>query len=84
MQAVDSNMYGTAYVSGHAIPPHGTLPVSVTILVRGAPRQKAGMMDAIIEMTDADANKERVRLAIRCINATAPTQMSPAENSRAG
>jgi ribosomal protein S14 len=26
------------------------------------------MMNATIEITDADANKERVRLKIRCIN----------------
>jgi len=78
MQAVDSNMHGTAHVSGHAIPPQGTLPVAATILVRGVPRQKAGMMDATIEMTDADANRARVRLKIRCINpAGNPTTAKP-------
>jgi hypothetical protein len=61
-------MYGTAHVSGHGIPPHLTLPVSMTPLVRGAPRQKAGMLNAIIEMDDADANKERSRLALLCIS----------------
>ena len=78
MRAVDSNMHGTAHVSGHAIPPYGTLPVSATILIRGAPRQKAGVMNGIIEMADADANKQRVRVAIRCINPTVPMQASPA------
>jgi hypothetical protein len=76
MQAVDSNMHGTAHVSGHAIPPQGTLPVAATILVRGVPRQKSGMMDAIIEMADADANRERVRLKIRCINPAANPTVS--------
>jgi hypothetical protein len=84
MRAVDSNMHGTAHVSGHAVPPHQTLPVSMTILVRGAPRQKAGMMDAIIEMADADANKERVRLRIRCIEPAAATQAAPGGTARVG
>ena len=84
MRAVDSHMHGTAHVSGHAIPPHQTLPVSMTILVRGAPRQKAGMLDAIIEMADADANKERVHLTIRCINSAAATQASQAGTAIVG
>jgi hypothetical protein len=68
MQAIDSNMHGTAHVSGYFIPPQYTLPVSATILIRGVPKQKSGMMDATIEMTDADANKEWIRLKIKCIN----------------
>lgn len=72
MQATNSRMHGTAHVSGHSVPPQSTLPVAATILIRGVPKQKAGIMAATIEMTDADANKERVRLQIKCINAPAP------------
>jgi hypothetical protein len=72
MQAIDSNMHGTAHVSGHFIPPQYTLPVSTTILIRGVPKQKSGMMDATIEIADADANKGRVRLKIRCIMPESP------------
>jgi hypothetical protein len=68
MQAVGSRMHGTAWVSGHSIPAQAALPVAATILIRGAPAQSFGMMNATIEITDADANKERVRLKIRCIN----------------
>jgi hypothetical protein len=72
MQATNSRMHGTAHVSGHSIPPRSTLPVAATILIRGTPKQKDGMMAATIEMTDADANKERVRLQIKRITAWAP------------
>jgi hypothetical protein len=79
IRAVDSHMHGTAHVSGHAIPPNHTLPVSMTILIRSTPRQQAGMLDAIIEMADADANKERVRFALRCINANTHANASLVE-----
>ncbi len=68
MQAVGSRMHGTAWVSGHSIPAQAALPVAATILIRGVPAQKFGMMNATIEITDADANKERVRLTIRGVN----------------
>jgi hypothetical protein len=68
MQAVGSRMHGTAWVSGHSIPAQAALPVAATILIRGVPAQKFGMMNATIEITDAHANKERVRLKIRGVN----------------
>jgi hypothetical protein len=70
MRALDSNMHGTAHVSGHFIPPKATLPISITILIRGTPRQKSGMMRVMIEFTDANAHKERVTVKID--NPTAP------------
>ena len=69
MRATNGRMHGTAYVSGNFIPPRGTLPVSATILIRGTPKQKTGAMAVTIEMTDADANKERIKLQIKCVNA---------------
>jgi hypothetical protein len=69
MRATNSRMHGTAYVSGNFIPPRGTLPVSATILICGVPKQKVGAMAATIEIADADANKERVKLQIKCISA---------------
>jgi hypothetical protein len=68
IQATSSRMHGTAYVSGSFIPPEYTLPVSATILIRGVPKQKTGVMAATIEMSDADANTERVKLQIKCVN----------------
>lgn len=73
MQAIGHRTHGTAWVSGHSIPAQGALPVAATILIRGVPRQRSGMMDATIEITDADANRERVRLKIGCINAKPPS-----------
>jgi hypothetical protein len=35
LRALDSNMHGTASVSGHFVPPKATLPASATILIRG-------------------------------------------------
>ncbi len=68
MRAVNSHMHGTAHVSGHGIPPYQTLPVSTTILIRSTSPPKLGTIDAIVEMADADANKERVRITLRCVN----------------
>ena len=68
MRAANGGMHGTAYLSGNFIPPRYTLPVSATILIRGIPKQRAGAMAATIEVTDADANKERVKLQLKCIN----------------
>jgi hypothetical protein len=65
-----SRMHGTAYVSGTFIPPQATLPVAATILIRGTPQQKSGPMSAVIEMADANAHKERVKLQIK--NPAAP------------
>jgi hypothetical protein len=64
MRALDSNMHGTASVSGHFVPPKATLPASATILIRGMPRQIAGVMHAVVEFADADGYKERVNLKL--------------------
>jgi hypothetical protein len=71
-RALDSNMHGTAHVSGYFIPPKATLPISTTMLFRGAPRQKSGTMHAVIEFADADAHKERV--AVEIDNPAAPSK----------
>jgi len=72
MRAANGGMHGTAYVSGSFTPPRNTLPVSATILIRGIPKQRAGAMAATIEVTDADADKERVKLQLNCINVPVP------------
>jgi len=51
-------------VSGHFVPPKATLPASATILIRGMPRQIAGVMHAVVEFADADGHKERVNLKL--------------------
>lgn len=60
MQALDSNMHGTAYVSGYNIPAGRTLPASATILHCGMPKQRSGAMTATIEFHDADTNRVRM------------------------
>jgi hypothetical protein len=69
VRSVDSHMHGTAYTSGFFIPPGGTLPAAAAILYRGTPRRKSGVMEAVIEISDADANAERIRLRISYIGA---------------
>jgi hypothetical protein len=64
MRAPDSNMHGTAHISGYFVPPKATWPVSMTILIHGTPRQKSGTMQAVIEFADANAHKERVTAKI--------------------
>ena len=73
MQSTNSRMHGTAHVSGNFLPPSATLPIASTILIRGVPEQQAGVMDAIIEIIDANANKERVKVTLKCIAPVAPS-----------
>jgi len=68
MQAPDSDIHGTAYVSGHFIPPGATTPVVALILIRGVPKQKSGTLSAILEVADAHAHKEQVPLKLRCFD----------------
>jgi hypothetical protein len=48
MQAPDSHMHGTAYVSGYNVPAGQTLPASATLLHRGMPNQRSGTLAAVI------------------------------------
>jgi len=64
-QSANGDIYGTAYVSGYFIPPQATLSFMSTIHIRGVPRQKSDTMDAVLEIADANANKQRVRLKIK-------------------
>jgi hypothetical protein len=70
MRSPRNQMHGTAHVAGHFIPPQATLPVSATLLIRGTPKQQSGPMNAVIEMADANAHKERVKVQIK--NPAAP------------
>lgn len=72
MQAPDSNMHGTAYVSGYNIPAGQTLPASATILHRGMPNQRSGTMTATIEFQDADANHLRMLVALTMASPPGP------------
>ena len=68
MQAPDSDIHGTACVSGHFIPSGATIPVVALILIRGVPKQKSGTWSAILEVADANAHKQRVPLKLRCFD----------------
>ena len=65
VQAPNSPMHGTAAVSGHHVPPNATLPASITLLVRGAPDQSDGEMEVVVDVTDADAHRERMHVKCR-------------------
>ena len=67
MKSPNSRMHGTAHISGHFIPPLATLPVASTSLIRGVPKQQNGDMEATIEIVDANSNKERLQLKLKCL-----------------
>jgi hypothetical protein len=66
-----ANVFGTPHVSGNFIDAGQTLPVSVTILVRGVPWQKSGLMQAKIDIEDADGHRERVKVRLMHIGQAA-------------
>jgi hypothetical protein len=72
MQAPDSNMHGTAYVSGYNIPPGQTLPASAVILIRGMPNQRGGPLAATVEFQDADASRVRVPIVLNMASPPGP------------
>lgn len=74
MQAPDSNMHGTAHVSGHNIPAGQTLPVSAMIFHRDMPTQRGGTMVAVIEFQDADMNRVRMPIALSMASSPGPTK----------
>ena len=74
MQAPDSNMHGTAYVSGYNIPAGHTLPASATILHRGMPKQRSGTMTATIEFHDADTNRVRMPIVLNMASPPGPVR----------
>ncbi|MDE2229301.1 MAG: hypothetical protein KGL11_09710 [Alphaproteobacteria bacterium] len=72
MQAPDSNMHGTAYVSGYNIPAGQTLPASAVILIRGMPNQRSGTLAATVEFQDADANRVRIPIVLNMASPSGP------------
>ena len=74
IQAPDSNMHGTAYVSGYNIPAGHTLPASATILHRGVPKQRSGTMTATIEFHDADTNRVRMPIVLNMASPPGPVR----------
>ena len=74
MKAPDSNMHGTAYVSGYNIPAGKTLPASATILHRGMPKQRSGTMTATIEFHDADTNRVRMPIVLNMASPPGPAR----------
>jgi hypothetical protein len=70
-RAQNANVYGTPQVSGTYIGPGQTLPVSCTLLTRGAPRRRTGPMQAKIEFEDADGHRERVKVRLTYIGQAA-------------
>jgi hypothetical protein len=76
MQLPDRKIYGSAHVTGTFIPPQAVLPVSASIIIRGVPRQKKGVMKVRIEMAGANAEKACVIANMKCAQ--------PGDNRAAG
>src|SRR4029077_10983393 len=64
--------YGTAHVSGRTIPPGGTLPIGVMILIRGVPRQKVGEkvtpLAATLAVADEEGYEQKINLTLKPFN----------------
>jgi hypothetical protein len=64
--------YGTDYAAGsnvhpRNIPPRGTLPISIMILIRGAPMKRSGMIAAILAISDDEGNEQCVTTELGCM-----------------
>lgn len=73
IKAVQGNMYGTAHVSKHFVPPHDTLPASLTILTRGTPKKCGKEIDTVLAVSDDDGNEQSVRLRLKTMNPPKPS-----------
>ena len=62
---VHRNVYGSAEVTGSHIPANGVLPVTVTILIRGTPKQKGGKLKTVIGIADENGNETRATFYLR-------------------
>lgn len=65
--------YGTGYAAGSNVhpcnvPPHGILPISIINLIRGAPRQRSGMIAATLAISDDEGNEQYVTTELSCIS----------------
>jgi hypothetical protein len=65
VRAIEENLYGSAGVTGNYIPAAGLLPISVTILIRGKPKQTTGRLKMVIGVTDESGNETRVKLSLK-------------------
>jgi hypothetical protein len=68
IKAVDRNIYGDAFSSGHTIPPRMALPASAHIMIRGVPwREPKREIRVTISLRDDEGREERVKMAMRVI-----------------
>jgi hypothetical protein len=65
VRSVQQNVYSTAQTSGNYIPPNALLPISVTIMSHGSPKQTTGRMRTLIGITDASGNETRIKLSLK-------------------
>jgi hypothetical protein len=66
VRAVDRNIYGDAFSSGHAIPPGMALPASAHLMIRGVPwREPKTQVRVTIAITDDEGWEERVTMTMR-------------------
>jgi hypothetical protein len=53
----DGRTHATTFVSGNNVPARGTAPFSLSLKIRGTPRQPTGKMSAVLEITEAEQSK---------------------------
>jgi hypothetical protein len=70
------NMYGTAFVSGHRIPPGMSLPAQVHVMIRCRP-PRAREKDLPVQLALADEDGNEQRMWITCKGQRAPQRNEP-------
>ncbi|MCK1493486.1 hypothetical protein IVB14_24435 [Bradyrhizobium sp. 180] len=75
VRAPRANVYGTAFISGHVVPPGMSLPAQAHIMVRRrAPRAQGNDLPVLLALTDEDGNEQR--LWVTCKGQPASTKGS--------
>lgn len=79
VRAVDRNIYGDAFSSGHAIPPGMALPASAHLMIRGVPwREPKKQVRVTIAIMDDEGWEERVKMTMRVMPKAQPVAALPA------
>jgi hypothetical protein len=70
-----SNVYGTATHSGHQVPPKGSVPVSIHIMLRGTPRRDSSdALPVVIGVSDDEGNEQRTKATLKGEPRTRPVE----------
>ena len=66
-KAPNSNLYGSAHVSKHFIPPQDILPVSIDIMIKGTSKFKKKTIPGVVTVIDDEGSKKTAAVMLRSI-----------------